>query len=76
MQSDANDLDADRERRLAAIAAREKREQEAEEAARSRSSRYGGKGDFVMDLNRKAGSLDLAERIRRGKQGMKDGRDS
>ena len=76
MQSDATQLDADRERRLAAIAERERKEQEAEQAARSRSSKYGGKGDFVMDLNRKAGNLDLAERIRRGKQGMKDGRDA
>ncbi|KAI9760337.1 MAG: hypothetical protein M4579_001741 [Chaenotheca gracillima] len=75
MQSAASELDLDRERRLADIAAREKSSFEAEEAARSRSSKYGGKGDFVMGLNRKAGDLDLAERVRRGRGGMGHGRD-
>ena len=70
MQADASELDADRDRRLAAIAERERMEREAEDAARLKSSKYGGKGDFVMGLNRKAGDLDLAERVRRGRGGM------
>ena len=75
MQSDATNLDLDRQKRLAAIAIRERLEKDAEEEARTRSARHGGKGDFVMGLNRKAGDLDLAERIRRSKQGMERGQD-
>ena len=70
MQSDASQLDADRERRLTAMALREKAEREAEDAARMESSRLGGKGEFVSGLNRKAGDLNLADRIRRGRGGM------
>ena len=75
MQADATNLDLDRQKRLAAVAIRERVEKEAEEEARTRSARHGGKGDFVMGLNRKAGDLDLAERIRRSKQGMERGQD-
>ncbi|KAI9670720.1 MAG: RNA-splicing factor [Caeruleum heppii] len=71
MQSNASKLDEDREQRLAAVAERERMNGEADETARMRSSRYGGKGDFVMGLNRKAGDLDLAERMRRGRGAMK-----
>ncbi|KAI9778624.1 MAG: RNA-splicing factor [Geoglossum umbratile] len=70
MQSDASQLDVDRERRLAAMAERETAEWEAEDAARSKSAKLGGKGDFITGLNRKAGDLDLAERVRRGRGGM------
>jgi Pre-mRNA splicing factor/N-terminal domain of CBF1 interacting co-repressor CIR len=70
MQSDASQLDADREKRLAAMAKRERAEREAEDAARLKSAKLGGKGDFISGLNRKAGDLDLAERIRRGRGGM------
>ncbi|KAI9784254.1 MAG: RNA-splicing factor [Peltula sp. TS41687] len=75
MQSDASQLDQDRERRLAAIEERDRIECEAEEAARKRSAKYGGKGDFVMGLHRKAGDLDLAERVRRGRGNLKTERD-
>ncbi|KAL8930545.1 MAG: hypothetical protein Q9208_000729 [Pyrenodesmia sp. 3 TL-2023] len=76
MQQDASELDQDRERRIAAIAQREAAEKEADEAARARSAKYGGRGDFVHGLNRKAGDLGIGERMRRGKQGMgKEGRD-
>ncbi|KAI4157213.1 MAG: hypothetical protein L6R39_000718 [Caloplaca ligustica] len=76
MQQNASELDQDRERRIAVIAEKETAEREAEEAARARSAKYGGRGDFVHGLNRKAGDLDIGERMRRGKQGMgKDGRD-
>lgn len=76
MQQDASELDQDRERRIAAIAQREAAEKEADEAARARSAKYGGRGDFVHGLNRKAGDLGIGERMRRGKQGMgREGRD-
>ncbi|KAL8720965.1 MAG: hypothetical protein Q9225_002247 [Loekoesia sp. 1 TL-2023] len=76
MQQNASDLDQDRERRIAAIAEQEDVERKADEAARARSARYGGKGDFVHGLNRKAGDLDIGERMRRGRQGMgREGRD-
>ncbi|KAL8664477.1 MAG: hypothetical protein Q9202_003027 [Teloschistes flavicans] len=76
MQEDASELERDRERRIAAIAEQENAEMQADEAARSRSAKYGGKGDFVHGLHRKAGDLDIGERMRRGRQGMgREGRD-
>lgn len=71
MQQAASELDQDREKRIATIESREKVEREAEEAARSKAARYGGKGDFVNVLNRKAGALDIGERMRRGRGGLK-----
>jgi hypothetical protein len=70
MQSDASQLNADREKRLAAMAQRERADREAEDAARLKSAKLGGRGDFIAGLNRKAGDLDLAERVRRGRGGM------
>ena len=71
MQSDASRLDQDRERRLAAIRARDQGAEEADQAARMRAAKYGGQGDFVLGLNRKAGDMDLAERVRRGRGGLR-----
>ncbi|POS84136.1 hypothetical protein EPUL_003805, partial [Erysiphe pulchra] len=70
MQQDASKLDLDREKRLAALEKQEKLEQEAEERARVKSSRYGGKGDFVNKIHLKASDMSLADRIGRNKQGM------
>lgn len=70
MQQAASELDQDRERKILAIEAREKIEREAEEAARSKSAKYGGRGDFVTGLNRKAGALGIGERMRRGRAGL------
>ncbi|KAI5801424.1 Pre-mRNA splicing factor-domain-containing protein, partial [Peziza echinospora] len=67
MQENAEALGSDRQKRLAELAEKEKAELEAEEAARMRSSRLGGKGEFMSALNKKAGNLDLGERVRRGK---------
>ena len=75
MQADANDLDAVRSSRLAAIEERERAEREAEQKARDRSGRYGGRGDFVNGLNRKAGEMDIGERIKRGRGGLERGLD-
>ena len=70
MQQDASTLDEDREKRLAVLAEKEKADREAEDASRAKSARYGDKGDFTMGLNRKAGELDLGERIGRGRRGL------
>lgn len=70
MQQNATDLDQDRERRLSAIASREKSERENDQTLRERNLRYGGRGDFVHGLNRQAGELNLSERMRRGKGAM------
>ncbi|KAI9833324.1 MAG: hypothetical protein M1819_003719 [Sarea resinae] len=75
MQQDASELDTDREKRIKAMEERERVEREAEEAARARSAKFGGRGDFVSGLNRKAGDLDLGERMRRGRGGMERGND-
>lgn len=67
MQQDASELDRDREKRIAALEEREKAEREADDIARSKAAKYGGKGEFVSKLNRKAGELDVGERIRRSR---------
>ncbi|KAL8755755.1 MAG: hypothetical protein Q9199_003429 [Rusavskia elegans] len=76
MQINATELDQDREKRIAAIAEKENEERKADELARARSAKYGGRGEFVSGLNRKAGELDIGERMRRGRQGLgREGRD-
>lgn len=75
MQSAASELDQDRAKRIAAIEEREKAEREADDAARAKSSKYGGKGDFVTGLHRKAGELSIGDRMRRGKHGLEKDRD-
>ena len=70
MQGNASELEQDREKRLAAMAEREKGDHEKDEAARARSAKFGGKGDFVTGLNRKAVDLGIGDRIRRGKGGL------
>lgn len=75
MQADANDLDAVRSNRLAAIEERERAEREAEQKARDRSGKNGGRGDFVSGLNRKAGEMDIGERIKRGRGNIEKGLD-
>ena len=70
MQADANDLDAVRSSRLAAIEERERVDRETEQKAREKSGRYGARGDFVNGLNRRAGEMDIGERIRRNRGGL------
>lgn len=67
MQQAASELDRDREKRIAALEEREKAEREADDIARSKAAKYGGKGEFVSRLNRKAGELDVGERLRRNR---------
>jgi hypothetical protein len=73
MMSDAIDLENQRATRLAALEEQERIRREAEDKARARSSKYGGKGDFVHILNRKAGEIDIGERIKRGRGGLERG---
>ncbi|KAG0640237.1 pre-mRNA-splicing factor Cwc25 [Tuber brumale] len=68
MAANASQMNADRAKRLADLDIMEKAELEAEEKARMRSSKLGGKGEFLTGVNRKAGDLDLGERVRRGRQ--------
>jgi Pre-mRNA splicing factor/N-terminal domain of CBF1 interacting co-repressor CIR len=71
MQQAASELHQDRERRLAAIAAKDQEDAEEEDASRARNSKIGGRADFVNGLNRRViGEMDLGERMGRGKSGM------
>ena len=75
MQEAASELGQDRAKRVAALEERERAEQKADDAARAKSSKYGGKGNFVTGLHRKAGEIDIGERMRRGRQGLERDRD-
>ncbi|MCJ1274517.1 RNA-splicing factor [Puttea exsequens] len=66
MQADADELEDQRVKRLAAIDEQERERRKVEDEARERSSKYGGRGDFVHGLNRKAGEIGMAERLQRG----------
>lgn len=71
MQQAALDLDQDRDRRLAAIAAKDGEDATRDYASRARNAKFGGRADFVNGLNRKViGEMDLGSRIDRGKAGM------
>ncbi|KAH8703744.1 Pre-mRNA splicing factor-domain-containing protein [Talaromyces proteolyticus] len=70
MQQNASDLDKMRAERLAAVDAREEAEREADEAARARTSKGGGKGSFLSGVNKRAGDLDLSERLQRGRRNI------
>ena len=73
MQSAANELDDQRSSRLKALEEQERGRLAQEEKARERSSKYGGRGDFVHGLNRKVGEMDVGERIKRGRGGLEKG---
>ncbi|PMD14463.1 hypothetical protein NA56DRAFT_378805 [Hyaloscypha hepaticicola] len=70
MQEEASKLDIDREKRLAALAEREKADREAEDRARAKSSKYTDKGAFISGVRQKADDKGLADRIGRGRQGF------
>jgi hypothetical protein len=75
MQQAASELDGDREKRIQSLNEKEEADREAEEAARAKAEKYGGKGDFVTGLHRKAGDLGIGERLRRGRGGLEKDRD-
>ena len=67
MQSDAQHLDADRQKRLAAIEAQDLADRQADDASRVKSARYGDKADFVGKMQRSAiDGMGLGERLERG----------
>jgi hypothetical protein len=68
MQAAATELDLDREKRLAALAERERAEKEADE--RQRALRGGDRAGFVQGMHQKVGERSLGERIGRGRQGL------
>ncbi|KFY39191.1 hypothetical protein V495_06086 [Pseudogymnoascus sp. VKM F-4514 (FW-929)] len=70
MQEDASALDQDREKRLAALAEKEKSIRDADEMARAKSSKYSDRADFVNGMHQKVGNMGLADRIGRGRQGL------
>ncbi|KAG9247150.1 Pre-mRNA splicing factor-domain-containing protein [Calycina marina] len=72
MQQDASSLDKDREKRLAALAEQEQADREVEEGARAKASKNGNKGEFMRDMNRKAGEIGLADRIGRDRQRLRE----
>lgn len=66
MQSAADDLDGDRQQRLVALEERERQAREADDRGRER----GGERGFVNGLHKKAGDMNLADRMGRGRQGF------
>ena len=67
MQEAATALDQDRGHRLRELQEMDRTECERDEAARKTSAKVGGQGYFVAGLRRKAGELELGERMRRGR---------
>jgi hypothetical protein len=65
MQQDAASLDQQRIERLADIDARDKADAVKDDAARARNAKYGGRATFVNDFHKKAGDLNLSERMGR-----------
>lgn len=69
MQAAASDLDKEREARLKAIAEKDMAENEADARVRQQSSKYSNR-DFVNSLYRQTESIDLADRLGRGRRGL------
>ena len=75
MQNNAESMSSERAKRIAELEAKEKADAEAEMVARLKNTRQGGKAEFLSSATKRAGDLDLGERVRRGRQGMGEGRD-
>ena len=71
MQQDATELDQQREKRLADIEARDAESRTRDDASRAQNAKYGGRASFVNDFHRKAGDMNLSERM--GRQGASRG---
>ncbi|CAK7246074.1 MAG: RNA-splicing factor [Sporothrix thermara] len=73
MQSNAADLAKERQTRLAEIEAKESAAREADEKARAEDAKLTGGGmttSFGTNLRKKAGDMDLSERLGRSRQGL------
>lgn len=75
MMGNAQNMNSERAKRVAELDAKDNAEAEAEMAARLKNNRQGAKAEFLNSATKNAGNLDLAERVRRGRQGMGEGRD-
>lgn len=75
MMGNAQNINAERAKRVAELDAKDKAEKEAVEAAMLKNSRQGGKAEFLSSASKIAGNLTVAERVMRGRQGMGEGRD-
>lgn len=73
MQQDASELDGQREKRLAEVAANDQADRERDDAARARNAKYGGRADFVGSFHKKAGDMSLADRMGRNGAGISAG---
>lgn len=71
MQQAASDLDKDREQRLTAIEERERQAKEDDNRARREAEKFGGDRKFINGVRRKVDELGLAERVGRGKRGLR-----
>jgi hypothetical protein len=70
MQSNASALEQSRTERLSALAEKEALALAAEIEQRQKLGKLGSRGDFISSINRKAGELDLGERLSRGRRGL------
>lgn len=76
MQQDAASLDQQRIQRLAEIAAKDKAAEEKDAEVRACNAKYGGRASFVNDYHKKAGDLNLSDRMgRNGLSGRTSGED-
>lgn len=76
MQQNAQELDHVRAESVRNAEDRDRADREADEAARAESSKYGERGAFVSGMNRRAGDMDLADRLRRGKRNIEKGQEA
>ncbi|KAL2105638.1 hypothetical protein VUR80DRAFT_7972 [Thermomyces stellatus] len=70
MQQAASDLDRDREQRLTAIEERERQAREDDDRARREAEKFGDRR-FINGVRKKVDDLGLAERMGRGRRGLK-----
>ncbi|CAK7274224.1 RNA-splicing factor [Sporothrix epigloea] len=73
MQANAADLAKERQSRLTDIEAKESAEREADKKAREEDAKLTGNGvatSFGTNLRKKAGGMDLSERLGRSRQGL------
>ena len=68
MHSNAQNMNSDRIKRIAELEVQEKVMSEVEHTERMTNAKYGGQARFLTGASKKAGELDLGERVRRGCQ--------
>lgn len=71
MQQAASELDKDREQRLTAIDEQERQAREDDDKARKEAEKFGGDRKFINGVRRQVDEMGLAERVGRGKRGLR-----